>query len=342
MNARVASFQQRMKSKGYSRRTIDSYVWYATDFGKFLLATKVQESKAPGEKISAYLAWLFDAGKSRVTQNVAFNALRLLYKLEFSMTDEQIGQVEAPRRAPSNYIPTVLRGDEVRKIIDAMTGTDRLMAAFLYGTGARIDECVNLRIKDLDFAGGKVRIYDGKGGKARETLLPTSLVEPLKAHLVLVRRIHDMDLRHGHGRAELPKGCGAPAAAEAQWEWQYVFPAGRLSSSLDDAGVRRRWYYHPDNLRKALRAACRKIGEKRPVTPHTFRHSFATQLLYSLTYPQDSANRISEHDARQYVKSLMGHVSEKTFEHYTRCVLEWASPRMVIVSPADAMLAPSR
>ncbi|MCU7886168.1 MAG: tyrosine-type recombinase/integrase [Candidatus Thiodiazotropha sp. (ex Lucinoma annulata)] len=80
------------------------------------------------------------------------------------------------RAKRKQHLPTVLSVNEVREILDQMQGTTRLMAALIYGTGLRVNECVQLRVKDIDFDLRTITVRAGKGGKDRATILPTKLV----------------------------------------------------------------------------------------------------------------------------------------------------------------------
>mgnify|MGYP001094575874 CR=1 FL=1 len=108
-------------------------------------------------------------------------------------------RAERPKR-----LPTVLTREEVRRVLDHLTGTYQLMARLLYGSGLRLMECVQLRVKDLDFAQHQVIVRDGKGMVDRVTMLPDSLIAPLQDHLARVKRLHDSDLAHGYGSVNLP------------------------------------------------------------------------------------------------------------------------------------------
>jgi integrase len=96
-------------------------------------------------------------------------------------------------------LPVVLSPEEAFTIIRHTTGIHRLMLQLLYGSGLRLRECVQLRVKDLDFAQSQIIIRSGKGGKDRVTLLPKIVVEPLQIHLQQVRLIHQQDLDLGFG-----------------------------------------------------------------------------------------------------------------------------------------------
>ena len=90
-------------------------------------------------------------------------------------------------------LPVVLSVDEVQRLFKCMDGIPKLMAQVIYGGGLRSSECMRLRIKDLDFDRSCMTIRAAKGDKDRQTLLPDSLVTPLKKHLSNVRRIYDED-----------------------------------------------------------------------------------------------------------------------------------------------------
>lgn len=99
----------------------------------------------------------------------------------------------------------------------------------LYGSELRLMEALSLRVHDLDFAREVVTVRGGKGNRDRVTVLSRSSMELLRVHLRVVKRLHGLDLRAGHGCVELPGALDLkiPSAPRA-WEWQWVFPAGRL------------------------------------------------------------------------------------------------------------------
>ncbi len=125
-----------------------------------------------------------------------------------------------------------------------------MIVVLLYGAGLRIQECLELRVKDLDFDRHQIVVRQGKGRKDRRTMLPVAVRERLQAHLGEVKRQHEYDLEHGVGRVVLPFALDRKYPnAPTDWAWQFVFPAARA------AGLTKR------------------------VGPHTFRHSFVTHLL---------------------------------------------------------------
>jgi integron integrase len=178
------------------------------------------------------------------------------------------------------------------------------MAKLLYGSGLRLNECVQLRIKDLDFGNHQVIVRDGKGGKDRVTMLPDRLLAQLQAHLQWRKQLHEEDLVHGFGSVYLPYALERKFPnAETEWPWQYVFPSRRLVED-QNSGLMYRWYMSESTLQKAVREAAQAAGIDKRVGCHTFRHSFATHLLQS------------GYDIRT-VQELLGHKDVKTTMIYT-------------------------
>jgi integron integrase len=174
----------------------------------------------------------------------------------------------------------------------------------MYGSGLRLRECLELRVKDLDFGHGEIRVRDGKGRKDRVTPLPGSLVEPLHAHLARVRRLHERDLTHGFGAVALPDALARKYPnAPREWGWQWVFPAARRYRERV-GGSERRHHLHETVIQRGIRGAVRAAGIAKPATSHTLRHSFATHLLES------------GYDIRT-VQELLGHRDVRTTMIYT-------------------------
>jgi hypothetical protein len=115
------------------------------------------------------------------------------------------GVVRARRPA---RIPVVLSRDEVRALLGHVHGTAWLMASLMYGSGLRLLECVELRVKDLDLDQREIRVRDGKGRKDRVTTLPSALAGPLKGHLARVCALHERDLADGCGWVAVPDALG--------------------------------------------------------------------------------------------------------------------------------------
>lgn len=134
--------------KHYSIRTENSYVDWIRRFILFHGKRHPNEMGAP--EVEAFLTHL--AVKENVaasTQNQALSALLFLYR---EVLKKDLGPIGALRAKKPKRLPTVLTKEEVRRVLDHLSGTHRLMAQLLYGSGLRLMECVRLRVKDLDFA----------------------------------------------------------------------------------------------------------------------------------------------------------------------------------------------
>ena len=136
------------------------------------------------------------------TQNQALSALLFLYRdvLKLKLAIE----VNAIRAKPSRYLPTVLTKSETTAAICQLSGVYPLVVQLLYGSRLRQTECLQLRVKDVDFGHHQLVIRDAKGHEGWVTMLPDSAVAALKEHLQRVKRLHQPDLAQEYGSVYLP------------------------------------------------------------------------------------------------------------------------------------------
>ncbi len=299
----MARVRGAIRSRHFSYRTEEAYVHWIKRFIHF---HGLRHPQALGEpEVTAFLNHLGTSGVAAATQNQALSSLLFLYKEVLGEPLDWLdGLVRAKRPA---RVPTVLTAAEVQRILAGLDGAKWLMASLLYGAGLRLRECLKLRVKDIDFEYRQIVVRDGKGGKDRVTMLPGAVIEPLKAHLVRVKALHERDLAAGYGDVELPDALARkyPRAAY-DYAWKFVFPAHRYSTDPRTGAIRRHHVFE-DVLIRAVKQAARAAGINKHVSCHTLRHSFATHLLEN------------GYDIRT-VQDLLGHGSVETTMIYTHVV----------------------
>jgi len=309
--------RDQIRLKQYSPRTEKTYIHWVREY--ILFHNKRHPKEMGVTEINQFITHLVVERKaSASTQNQAMSAILFLYRsvIKVELDEEALG-FSRPKKG--KRVPVVLSSQEARAIISSMTGVYKLLVQIMYGSGLRLMECLRLRVKDFDFENRTILVYDGKGGDDRITMLPESMIAPLRAHLEQVKAIHQKDLANGFGSVYLPFALEKKyPAAHKQWIWQYAFPASNLYTE-PETGMARRHHIHETALQKAIRAATLLAKVNKRVTPHTFRHSFATHLLQN------------GYDIRT-VQELLGHKDVKTTMIYTHVLQRGAN---AVKSPLD-------
>ena len=308
--------RHRLRTLHYSYRTEQQYLGWIRRF--ILFSGRRHPATLGAAEIEAYLSHLAtDRKVSASTQNQALSAILFLYQKVLKLELPWLDGITRARR--SRYLPTVLTQAEVRAVLAKLDGRAWLIVSVLYGGGLRISEALRLRVKDLNFEYRQVVVRDGKGGKDRVTILPDRLVAPLQEHLVRVRTLHDLAIAKGYGGVDLPDALARKYPnAQFEWGWQYVFPADQPSRD-PRTGAWRRHHLYDDTVQRHVKTAARAAGIDRPVSCHTFRHSFATHLLER------------GYDIRT-VQELLGHADVKTTQIYTHVMRKGAN---AVLSPLD-------
>lgn len=286
-----------LRMQGYALKTEQAYLGWVRRYIRFLGGTHPREAGEDG--VRRFASSLTGEGIGGGTRNQALSALLYLYKL-YGMEIN----VELVRARKETHLPTVLTHDEAMRVIEQLDGQYRIMGELMYGGGLRLMECLRLRVKDVDMERRTITLRGTKSNRDRVTVLAESVIPSLVLHLAKVQAQHTEDLARGFGEVELPDALERkyPSAPYA-WEWQYLFPASTFSKDPRSGHVRRHHVFET-SLQKAVKLAGRKAGIAKPVTPHVFRHSFATRLL-ELKY-----------DIRT-IQELLGHQNVETTMVYT-------------------------
>lgn len=306
----------RLRQKSLS--TEKTYLMWVRRFRGFI--GEKQPAALEGRDVQDFLSYLAVEKKiAPSTQNQALNAIVFFFRhvLEKNV-DNELSAVRARQR---RHLPVVLSVREVQTIFDYLSGTHRLMVRLVYGCGLRLQECLRLRIKDIDLEQSVVIIRSGKGDKDRRTVLPEVLKDDLIRHIGEVRSLYDRD------RKENINGVWLPGALEKkypnagkEWGWFWLFPSKSLSIDARSLVVRRH-HVHPASLQKAFKVALGKGGIAKQASVHTLRHSFATHLLEK------------GYDIRT-IQELLGHQNLQTTMIYTHIAKKNI---LGVKSPLDAM-----
>ena len=217
--------------------------------------------------------------------------------------------------------PPSLPPQKPKKLLNRCLGYNHLLAILLYGSGLRLQEVLQLRVKDLDLSQHQIVIRDSKGREGRVTVLPEGAIDLLQKHLKQVKKLHLVDLNQGYGATQLPFALDRKYEnASRDWIWQYVFPSLTLCKDPRTGKVLRH-HLHPSGLQKAVKQAVRSTNIQKRISCHTFRHSFATHLLQN------------GYDIRT-IQELLGHKDVKTTMIYTHVLNRGGRG---VVSPLDKL-----
>jgi integron integrase len=305
------------RSRGFLWRTEQTYREWAARFVQFIAPRSPYAADA--SEVGAFLSSLaVEHRASRSAQRQALNALVFLLQEALKRT---VGEIPFQRAVAGRKVPTVLTREEISRLTQQLSETNRLMAQLAYGSGLRLMELLRLRVHHLDLSRHQLQVYDGKGAKHRLTVLPERLVPALESQLARLKTLHAADRGAGLPGVWLPEGLATKySRAGESFEWQWLFPSRELA--VDPAtGQRRRHHVTDSAFQRAIHTAALKAEITKRVTPHVLRHSFATHLLESGA------------DIRT-VQELLGHESVETTQIYTHVMVK---PGIGVRSPLDVL-----
>lgn len=268
MNDFLSILNEELELRGYSKCTKRAYTQCVVRFLVFVskkanIAQIGFESLGGifwNEAVREYLLGMIADGKSGQTVNLSLGAMRFFLRMVVKVEPDL--NLRFQRKAKT--LPIAITRQEVMSILRVLINRKHsLIVALGYGSGLRVSEVANLKVKDLDFPRGMITVRAGKGGKDRITIFP----ERFKVQLY--EFIDD----------------------KSKDDYLFISERGRKMSAR--------------TIQKVFSVATEKAGISKPITFHSLRHGFATQLL---------ENGV---DIR-YIQELLGHSSIKTTLIYTR------------------------
>ncbi len=312
------NMREEIRLQNKSLQTERSYIYWVKKFSDY------SSFKEPGivnqDDVKAFLTYLaVEKSVAVSTQKQAFNAILFLFR---HILNKQILNLDSVARSKvRKRLPLVLSQLEIAEIIKHLKNPYRLMAEIIYGGGLRLSECLNLRIKDIDFENNILTIRSGKGDKDRQTLLSKKAAFSLKEHIQKIREYYEDDRFENSPGVELPKALERkfPNAGK-EWAWFWVFPSAKISIDPRSYIVRRHHLYS-SSLQKYFKEALRQSGVPKNASIHTLRHSFATHLIEN------------GYDIRT-IQDLLGHSNVSSTMVYTHVAIR---NKLGVISPMDKL-----
>lgn len=168
----LKTLETELRLRRKSDKTIKNYLFFNQ---KFLNFVKKPVESISVDDVKSYLASLDK--KSTATLALALASLRFFY--EKIMKKEIFKEIEIPRK--EKKLPMVLSKEEIKQLIEgADTSKSKLIISFLYSTGLRVSEIVNLKVNDLNLDEKMGWVRAGKGKKDRMFILPEKIIEHIK------------------------------------------------------------------------------------------------------------------------------------------------------------------
>jgi integron integrase len=293
--------RQKIHFLHYSRKTEQAYVHWIRRF--ILFNNKRHPKDMGGEEVSTFLNYLVNKENvSASTQNQALTAIIFLYKQILNIDVGEIPEFQYAKKP--KRLPVVLTQNEVKRVFEYLNEPHKTMVGLMYGSGLRLNECLELRMLDVDIERREIIVRRGKGNKDRRTMLPEFVIPGLKLAIDKVEHYHNIDQKDGITHVDMPDALARkyPNAGK-ELKWQFVF-ASHKTSIDPETGKTGRHHVHARTVSRAISAAIKKARIMKHVSAHVFRHSFATHLLEN------------GYDIRT-VQELMGHSNVNTTMVYT-------------------------
>ncbi len=313
----IADLRDHLRRQHLALSTERTYVAWLRRYIAHLRDNPALAAKTSPEKISAFLTSLAHARASASGQNQALNAIVFFYK---HVLGEGPGEIRSLRvRPPARHreAPSLaITVDLLRNVRDTHDYLLRLITQLLYGCGLRLNEALDIRLKDIDRANAQLVIRQAKGKQNRVLRLPARLDSAISVQIERSRRVWESDRWAGIPVPLPDRLLQKSRRSEAALGWFWLFPA--TSPSRDPrSGRRLRWRCHPSVVQRAIARANPPGMTSLPITAHHLRHAYATHALAG------GANL-------RALQLAMGHKSLETTQGYLQ------AESFSVASPLDA------
>ena len=264
-----------IRFKRYSLKTERAYLAWLNRYWQWC---KQHPTLPTEEKIKSFLTHL--VMKHNVSANTQKQALNAVYFFYRDVIKLDLGDLSSFLRSKKpRPLPDVLSQEEIAMVLPLMNGVHGLVASLMYGCGLRLNECLKLRVQNLNFYRDQITVKRGKGAKDRVLPMPTRIKARLQTQLDYAKQLYNSDQGTSYAGVELPDAIGRKFPnADKEWSWFWVFPAAGYST-CPRTGVVRRHHIHDSPFQKALKKAAQQAGIDKRISSHILRHSFATHSL---------------------------------------------------------------
>lgn len=249
--------KQKIRFLHYSRKTEQTYTYWIRRY--ILFHNKRHPKDMSGEELASFLNYL--ANKENVaasTQNQALAAIIFLYKQILNVDVGEIPEFQYARKP--KRLPVVLTQSEVKLVFEYLNEPHKTMVGLMYGAGLRLNECLELRMLDVDIERREITVRRGKGNKDRRTLLPEFVIPGFKLAIDKAQQFHEIDQANGITHVHMPDALARkyPNAGK-QLKWQYVFASHKTSVDPITKNIGRH-HIHTKSVSRAISSAVRKAN----------------------------------------------------------------------------------
>lgn len=243
MSKLINKFRQDLQMAGYAQRSIQAYVPTILRLQRF--CNKPVEEISEQDLIDYWNSCTEECGWDTSTMRISYSGIKRFFQHTLVRDWKIFDRIHLKRK---ETLPTILSCIETKRVIDALpTLQSRTFYTCLYSTGMRLNEAMTLRPRDILSDRGLVHIHEGKGARDRVVPLPDITLQMLRAYY----RTHRNE--------------------------RWIFPALGRNNGKDAAIAET--HVSANGVQGVLRSTVKRLGIKKHIHPHVFRHSYATHLI---------------------------------------------------------------